>query len=492
MKIKGIVIGIFFCLLFIVKANATINQIRWGSSAGPFTGLTVTWSNNGTADSIRWGYTTAFEQGIFSGTRRNGYASGIYFFKYQFPVVTANTTLYYQLFNSSAQTWTAQKTFHTAPDTASAIYSFAALGDCRDYPTTLTTISNLVTARAPALTLFNGDLTVSGNSTSQYNTFFSAATNFLENNLVYHAEGNHDAGSTSLFSNLWDLPQTNGTNLYYAVRYGNTIFITINTTTPTNAAQLSWLQTTLANAAADPTIVWKVVSLHHAFFTIGNHSGDMNAYRTTLWKAFDDYGVDLVFTGHDHNYQRSKPVNLNVSSTAPVAQYGSNTGQGRCQIVSGGAGAGLYTQGSSADAWAVNLFNSTYNYVFCDVNNCRITIRAYNQNNAVIDSVVLDKTGSAACTATGLSEPVQKFNPIHVFPNPAEHSFNLHYSSELTGEVTIRIVDSQGKEVGSKKVFKSEKDMEIRYDMSKHAKGIYNVSVLMGNQRDDAVLILAK
>ena len=484
-----IIVWLAVCTFY---AKATINQIRWGSSGDPLNGLTVTWSNNGAADSVKWGYTTSFEKGSFAGTKRTGYASGISFFKYQFPAVTASSTIYYKLYDSNGHTWTTQKTFTTAPDPNLNIYSFAALGDCRDYPATLTTISNLVTARKPAITLFNGDLTLTGTSTSQYNTFFTACSNFLQNNLVYHAEGNHDSYNTSLFSNLWDIPTTNGTNLYYSVRYGNTLFITINSCDPSNSTQLNWLTTTLTNAASDPTIVWKIISLHHAFFTVGNHAGDMNSYRSTIWKLFDDHGVDIVFTGHDHNYQRSKPVNLNVSSTAPVSQYGSAAGQGRCEVVSGGAGAGLYTQGSTADAWAINLFNSTYNYVFCDVNGCKISLKAYDQNNAIIDSVTFNKTGLQACNTTGVGVFKQKFNPITIFPNPVENSFTLHYSSEEMGEVLIKIFDAAGKEIDTIKANKLQTEIDIKHDMSKHAKGIYTVSVMVGNQKDNAMLILSK
>jgi 3',5'-cyclic AMP phosphodiesterase CpdA len=473
-------------------AGATISQIRWGSSGSPLNGLTITWSNNGSADSIKWGYTTSYEVGDFAGTKRSGYSSGISFFKYKFPTVTPSSTIYYKLYDSNAHSWTAQKTFLTSADTSLNAFSFSVLGDCRDYPATLTTVSNLVNARNPDLVLFNGDLTLLGTSASEYNTFFTACSNFLQNNVVYHAEGNHDAGNTSLFSNLWDLPTTNGTNLYYAVRYGNALFITINSTTPSSTAQLNWLQGVLTNALIDPTIKWKIVSMHHAFFTIGNHQGDMDAYRSTIWKAFDDYGVDLVVTGHDHNYQRSKPVNLNVSTTAPVAQYGSGLNEGRCQIVSGGAGASLYTQGSTNDAWAINLFNSTYNYVHCDVQDCKIVVRAFDQNNAMIDSLVLDKTGTSACATTQVTQVKQKFNPISIYPNPAESNFTLHYSSEQIGEAVIQLYDGLGREVGSEKAQKTKTDFDYKYDVSKYPKGIYNVSITVSGQRDNAVLVISK
>ncbi|MFI5148725.1 MAG: metallophosphoesterase [Bacteroidia bacterium] len=483
---------LMLCAGIIFQATATINQIRWGSTGDPLNGLTITWSNSGAKDSIKWGYTTAYEKGKFSGTSRAGYNTGISFFKYTFPTVTASTTIYYSLYDSGTHAWGSQKTFGTSPPLNSINFTFCALGDCRDYPSTLTTISNLVSARKPALTLFNGDLTVSGTTPSEYDTFFSASSNFLANNLVYHAEGNHDAASPSTFSNLWDLPVTSGTNLYYSTIYGNAIFITINSCDPTNSAQLTWLQNTLAAAAANPAITWKIVSCHHPFFNTGNHTGDMDAYRSTIWKAFDDYGVDLIMNGHDHNYQRSKPINLNAASVGtPVAQYGSNTGQGRCEIISGGAGAGLYSLNtSSADAWAINNYNKNYNYVTCNVQGCKMVITAYNQTDGVIETFNLDKTAYPPCNATGIPSTAEKFNPISVFPNPVENTFTLHYDSELTGPAVIKIFDMNGKEVATEKVNKTSQKFEYKYDLSKHAKGIYTVSIIMGTQKDNAIVIL--
>lgn len=478
-------------LIFCYSATqATISQIRWGSTGDPLNGLTITWSSTGTADSIQWGYTSSYEMGTFGSIKRSGYTTPS-FFAFQFPSVTPNAQINYRLKDSGTGTWTARKTYNTAPDPNLNTYTFAVLGDCRSSASMWTTISNLASARQPDFCLFNGDLTNSGTLTSEYNTWFSAGANFLENNLCYHAEGNHETTNTSLFSNLFDLPVTNGTNLYYAVRYANTLFITINSCTPTNTAMLTWLHNTLLSASSDPTIVWKVASFHHPFFNIGNHAGDMDPYRGTIWKEFDDFGVDIVFNGHDHNYQRSKPVNLNVSTTAPMAQYGSGPNDGRLEIITGGAGASLYAQGSTQDAWAMYLFNQTYNYTTVDVQNCKIKIIAYDNNNTIIDSLSLNKTGIGACNTTGtVYNPI--FTPISIVPNPVEGKFELKYSSVYTGEATVKIFDPLGKEISSEKINKTGEALEYHHDMSRFPKGIYTVSLIMGTQRENAVLILSK
>ena len=105
---KKIVLLLFFAGI-VFQANATVGQIRWGSTGDPLNGLTITWSNSGTADSVKWGYTTSFGKGKFPGTKRAGYSTNS-FFKYTFPTVTASSVLYYELYDSGAKTWGSQQT----------------------------------------------------------------------------------------------------------------------------------------------------------------------------------------------------------------------------------------------------------------------------------------------------------------------------------------------------------------------------------------------
>ena len=202
------------------QLSAEITQIRWGSSNTPLTGLTITWSNISTADSIDWGYTTTFEKPSALGIKRAGYTTAS-FFKFVFPgTVNASSTIYYKLYDSSTKTWTAQKTFATAKAENSVKFSFSTIGDSRNNTAMFTTVSNLLTAKKPDLVLYSGDITDAGNSASEYNAWFSAGTNFLENNVVYHAQGNHDASNTAWFTNMFEFPAATGTKLYNYTRYG--------------------------------------------------------------------------------------------------------------------------------------------------------------------------------------------------------------------------------------------------------------------------------
>jgi hypothetical protein len=68
--------------------------------------------------------------------------------------------------------------------------------------------------------------------------------------------------------------------------------------------QTSWLATALAASTAQ----WKIAVFHHPAFTCGgyrSHAGVVDRWVP----LFEDFGVDLVLSGHDHNYQRFAPRN---------------------------------------------------------------------------------------------------------------------------------------------------------------------------------------
>ena len=52
---------------------------------------------------------------------------------------------------------------------------------------------------------------------------------------------------------------------------------------------------------------WKVVFFHHPLYSSGERHGSDTELRDTLEPLFVTYGVSIVFTGHDHFYERIKP-----------------------------------------------------------------------------------------------------------------------------------------------------------------------------------------
>ncbi len=464
-----------------ISSVQAIKDIRWGSSGNPLTGLTVTWNNTGTADSISWGYSSSFEQGKSLAVKRAGNASGQNFFKYVFATVTPNATINYKLYDSNTHTWGTAMTYQTAPPVNTNSFCFLGIGDSRDNMTVWGQIATQALAKNADFAIFNGDIVASGGTTSLWDSWFTSGKQFLQNTLVYHSMGNHDATSVPFYKNTFDLPQVSGSNLYYSFTYGNALFICLNSESASDAAQYNWLKSTLQTYQNDTSITWRIVFNHRPFYTIGNHAGEMNAYYTTWWKAFDDYGVDIVCNGHDHMYERTKPINRNVSTTAAVTTYGSGTGQGRCEIVCGGAGAPLYTGTTS---WFIQKYSSSYNFINFCVNGKSLHGTAYSNTNAVIDTFTINKV------TVGIETMNQRFNQIEVYPNPTQNVFTLKCVSPQTGEGVVRILDLNGKELRKEKVTKSQELFENKYDLGGYAPGAYFVELTVAGQTDHVMLMV--
>ena len=112
------------------------------------------------------------------------------------------------------------------------------------------------------------------------------------------------------------------------------------------SAQLRWLCADLA-AAAERDVPWKIILIHHPAYSAGLHGPRPNFDGTDLTAnqlippLAERYGVDVVISGHDHNYQRSFPLlDGEVVDAWQEPLYQSPAGP--VYIVSGGGGATPY------------------------------------------------------------------------------------------------------------------------------------------------------
>jgi predicted phosphodiesterase len=453
-------------LLFIgvdpADGQTSITHIRFGSTGDPLNGLTIAWNGLGTEDKIAWGYTTFLEGGDF--VAKKSYSITGTRFEFTFPSLAAGISIYYKIFDSKNSVWTKLQSFKTASDASGNQFSFTVLGDSRTNPDEWQIISEAI--QDTDFTLFMGDIVNDGKDAPDWQDWFDFGERFISREVVYHCVGNHDDDdSPSGFDNFLGLFTQPGNELYYSFTYGNALFICLNSENPDDYEQNEWLLSTLE---ANKDKLWKILFFHKPYYTAPSHTGEMDAFFYSWWEAFDNYGVDMIFNGHTHNYQRTKPINRNVSTTSAVDKYGSEPGEGRCQIVAGNAGAPLSSAASSSLWWLEKSVSARH---FCniDIDGNKLTMKAMNASQNVIDQLVLEK----AITGTNRI----KNNSSTIFPNPSNGAFSVTAAGyEILG---YRIFDSTGRII-SENLDRRIVSGQVRIDMRDQAEGIYFIEIRTG------------
>jgi 3',5'-cyclic AMP phosphodiesterase CpdA len=88
---------------------------------------------------------------------------------------------------------------------------------------------------------------------------------------------------------------------YYSRRAGDVEVFALDSNA-LDGGQTSWLRRRLAASTAR----WKIVAFHHPAYTCGEYRSTTEVVRSWV-PLFERYAVQLVLSGHDHNYQRFRP-----------------------------------------------------------------------------------------------------------------------------------------------------------------------------------------
>lgn len=115
----------------------------------------------------------------------------------------------------------------------------------------------------------------------------------------YASLGNHDNPDERLYK-----PFNMGGERYYSFRKNDVAFFVLDSTYM-DRTQLDWLEKQLRNSNS----AWKICYFHHPLYSDGKFHGSDLDLRARVAPLFQKYGVNVVFSGHDHVYERIKPQN---------------------------------------------------------------------------------------------------------------------------------------------------------------------------------------
>jgi 3',5'-cyclic AMP phosphodiesterase CpdA len=116
----------------------------------------------------------------------------------------------------------------------------------------------------------------------------------------YASLGNHDDPEQRLYK-----PFNMNGERYYSFKpspLAGVRFIALDSTYM-DEKQLAWLEKELAGSGSD----WKIAYFHHPLYSSGGRHGSDVVLRAQLEPLFVKYAVNVVFTGHEHFYERTKP-----------------------------------------------------------------------------------------------------------------------------------------------------------------------------------------
>jgi 3',5'-cyclic AMP phosphodiesterase CpdA len=149
---------------------------------------------------------------------------------------------------------------------------------------------------------------------------------------------------------------------WWAKTIGDVLFVGLDSNQVDDVEQLAFLERTLR----DSTATWKFVAVHHGPYSAGYQGSDKDV-RETFVPLFERYGVQLVLSGHDHDYQRSEVMN------------------GVTYIVTGGAAT---TRRTGSHDFTEESF-SWHHFVDLNVFDDHLVVRAVNQDLRVADEATI-------------------------------------------------------------------------------------------------------
>jgi predicted phosphodiesterase len=210
----------------------------------------------------------------------------------------------------------------------------------------------------------------------------------------YGAFGNHDDENSKFYLNKFDQ-----SGWIYSFDSNGTHFLAINPLSDykKGSDQYDFVQNDLKKASANPNIKWKVVFMHHIMYASCSVHCPESELRDTYQPLFDQYGVDLVLQGHNHNYQRTYPVEFNASNpdsptitSAEQNNYADPDGQVYLTVGTGGREA--HSLDSTVPEYLATQFTDTIGYIDISLlNNGTMSGVYYSDDGDVKDQFTIKK-----------------------------------------------------------------------------------------------------
>ena len=345
-------------------------------------GPTLIYTGDNTRMRVFWQWTAnaTFQMDWGTGT---GYSSGnaavnptnttTHLYSYDMTGLTPGAKYNYRVVTGSQ---CSSGTFYAAPAATATSVKFVSYGDTRTNGSIHNGIAGQVVSlfeSDPAFQTLNinvGDWVSDDTDSAWMNEWFDPAYTSLrtqDGNLAdIGIRGNHEGGAT-FWKQYWPEPFQPG-GLYWSFDYGPMHIVFLDAYTPYNAgsAQYNWLQADLAAS----TKTWKFVAIHEPGWSAGGGHANNATVQNDLQPLFVQYGVTILFSGHNHYYARAS-VN------------------GVTHLTLGGGGAPQYAP--EANQPNIVVTSESYNFGEFTISGYTLTAKVVNNSGATIDAFTITK-----------------------------------------------------------------------------------------------------
>lgn len=287
----------------------------------------------------------------------------------------------------------------TAP-TEPGPFSFGVIGDYGTGKGAEYKNAQLMSQEPISFVITAGDNVYGNGYDSEYDRGLFAPFGGLMRRLAFWPSlGNHDYGNgedvqrndASAYFKNFVLPQDPAQERYYTFAYGDAQFWALNTEVGDYAPgsqQYEWLKSSLDNSNA----CWKIAYFHRPPYS---SRASTTTLRTTLVPLFERSGVELVISGHQHNYERTVPLLAGTQDDAKGITY----------VVTGGGGAALQQFPDDFPPSSTAYRGTFYEHLLASVDGAKMTLKSIGTSGHTQDEAHLECGRANGSLPTGGTSP---------------------------------------------------------------------------------------
>ncbi|UCF44290.1 MAG: metallophosphoesterase [Planctomycetota bacterium] len=347
---------------------ASFRKLPYLLYPGTNTQMTVLWQLNDTAScTLEWGLDTTYSDGS-TGTTEYGTDHQ---HQYTISSLTPGDKYYYRVTTGGNS---ATGSFLAAPDANLAEMKLIVYGDTRSQPAIHDEVTGQVVYTYESdpdyqtIALHTGDWVSDDSEDSWTEQWFDpnlAGCAELHGNMpISGCWGNHE-GTGTVWEKYYPFPYVD--EQYWSFDYGpvHVCIVDQSVSYNTGSAQYTWLENDLATTDRE----WVFVVLHKPGYSAGGCHTNDNSVQSYIQPLCMDYGVDIVFAGHNHYYARTTVERVK-------------------HVTAGTGGAPLCTSGDETE---VEVYEEKYHFCKLDIygGGTQLEVTVVDKDGLVIDTFVI-------------------------------------------------------------------------------------------------------